>query len=93
MPPTPRARGGNPEAYARRALVNQTISWRIRKRPELPGAELPEPAMRLGGWLSATEVTLPAFSEPTNVTSGGAGTGVDAGRSPCGVLTGPRSPA
>ncbi|MFC6083619.1 SigE family RNA polymerase sigma factor [Sphaerisporangium aureirubrum] len=38
------ADGGNPEAYARRALVNQTISWRRRKRVELPGAELPERA-------------------------------------------------
>ncbi|MFI6926130.1 SigE family RNA polymerase sigma factor [Nonomuraea spiralis] len=36
------AKGGNPEAYARRALVNQTISWRRRRRPELPAAELPE---------------------------------------------------
>ncbi|MFC4062884.1 SigE family RNA polymerase sigma factor [Planomonospora corallina] len=38
------ARNGNPEAYARRALVNQTISWRRRKQVELPGAELPEQA-------------------------------------------------
>ncbi|MEU8356161.1 SigE family RNA polymerase sigma factor [Nonomuraea sp. NPDC048882] len=38
------AKGGNPEAYARKALVNQTISWRRRKRAELPGAELPESA-------------------------------------------------
>ncbi|MEV5887920.1 SigE family RNA polymerase sigma factor [Nonomuraea fuscirosea] len=37
------SKGGNPEAYARKALVNQTISWRRRRRPELPGAELPEP--------------------------------------------------
>ncbi|GAA3603302.1 hypothetical protein GCM10022419_104650 [Nonomuraea rosea] len=29
---------GNPEAYARKALVNQTISWRRRKSVELPGA-------------------------------------------------------
>ncbi|MFG1683420.1 SigE family RNA polymerase sigma factor [Nonomuraea sp. NPDC049269] len=36
------AKGGNPEAYARKALVNQNISWRRRKRVELPGAELPE---------------------------------------------------
>ncbi|MFF4197466.1 SigE family RNA polymerase sigma factor [Nonomuraea sp. NPDC001831] len=36
------AKDGNPEAYARRALVNQTISWRRRRRPELPAAELPE---------------------------------------------------
>jgi RNA polymerase sigma-70 factor (sigma-E family) len=35
------AKGGNPEAYARKALVNQTISWRRRRQPELPG-ELPE---------------------------------------------------
>ncbi|WP_329085063.1 SigE family RNA polymerase sigma factor [Streptosporangium sp. NBC_01469] len=35
---------GNPEAYARKALVNQTISWRRRKQVELPGAELPERA-------------------------------------------------
>ncbi|MEU0485395.1 SigE family RNA polymerase sigma factor [Streptosporangium sp. NPDC006013] len=38
------ADGGNPEAYARKALVNQTISWRRRKQVELPGAELPERA-------------------------------------------------
>ena len=38
------ADGGNPEAYARKALVNQTISWRRRKQVELPGAELPEQA-------------------------------------------------
>ncbi|GII60948.1 RNA polymerase sigma factor [Sphaerisporangium krabiense] len=38
------AKDGNPEAYARKALVNQAISWRRRKRVELPGAELPEPA-------------------------------------------------
>ncbi|MER6002306.1 SigE family RNA polymerase sigma factor [Nonomuraea sp. NPDC051941] len=36
------AKGGNPEAYARKALVNQTISWRKRKRIELSEAELPE---------------------------------------------------
>ncbi|WP_328807849.1 sigma-70 family RNA polymerase sigma factor [Nonomuraea antri] len=36
------ADGGNPEAYARKALVNQTISWRRRRRPELAGAGLPE---------------------------------------------------
>ncbi|MCK2216061.1 SigE family RNA polymerase sigma factor [Actinomadura sp. ATCC 31491] len=36
------ARDGNPEAYTRRALVNQYISWRRRLRPELPSAELPE---------------------------------------------------
>ncbi|MEU7749823.1 MULTISPECIES: SigE family RNA polymerase sigma factor [unclassified Nonomuraea] len=35
-------KGGNPEAYARKALVNQNISWRRRKRVELPGSELPE---------------------------------------------------
>ncbi|PRX63709.1 hypothetical protein B0I32_110161 [Nonomuraea fuscirosea] len=47
-------------------------------------------ASRAAGRLAERHgVTLPAFSEPTNVTSGGAGTGVDAGRSPCGVLTGP----
>ncbi|GLW10364.1 RNA polymerase sigma24 factor [Microtetraspora sp. NBRC 13810] len=38
------AKGGNPEAYARKALVNQTLSWRRRRRVELPGAELPERA-------------------------------------------------
>ncbi|NJP98884.1 SigE family RNA polymerase sigma factor [Nonomuraea sp. FMUSA5-5] len=38
------AKGGNPEAYARKALVNQAISWRRRKQVELPGAELPETA-------------------------------------------------
>ncbi|WP_165974394.1 sigma factor [Nonomuraea deserti] len=36
------AKGGNPEAYARRALVNQSISWRRRRHVELQGAELPE---------------------------------------------------
>jgi RNA polymerase sigma-70 factor (sigma-E family) len=36
------SKGGNPEAYARKALVNQTISWRRRKSVELPGAALPE---------------------------------------------------
>ncbi|GAA3677591.1 SigE family RNA polymerase sigma factor [Nonomuraea antimicrobica] len=34
--------GGNPEAYTRKALVNQYISWRRRPRPEVPRAELPE---------------------------------------------------
>ncbi|GAT66212.1 RNA polymerase sigma factor [Planomonospora sphaerica] len=38
------SRGGNPEAYARKALVNQTISWRRRKQIELPEAEPPEHA-------------------------------------------------
>ncbi|MER7503632.1 sigma factor [Nonomuraea pusilla] len=42
------ARGGNPEAYARKALVNQTISWRRRRRPEVPGADLPEPPAEAG---------------------------------------------
>ena len=36
------AKGGNPEAYACKALVNQNISWRRRRQVELPGAELPE---------------------------------------------------
>ncbi|MEV0616376.1 SigE family RNA polymerase sigma factor [Nonomuraea sp. NPDC050404] len=36
------SRGGNPEAYTRKALVNQYISWRRRPRPELPSAEVPE---------------------------------------------------
>ncbi|MEW9550267.1 SigE family RNA polymerase sigma factor [Nonomuraea sp. NPDC050783] len=35
-------RDGNPEAYTRRALVNQYISWRRRPRPESPSATLPE---------------------------------------------------
>jgi RNA polymerase sigma factor (sigma-70 family) len=38
------AKGGNPEAYARKALVNQTLSWRRRKQIELSGAVLPEVA-------------------------------------------------
>ncbi|WP_206068849.1 SigE family RNA polymerase sigma factor [Nonomuraea composti] len=38
------SRGGNPEAYTRKALVNQYISWRRRPRPELPSAEVPERA-------------------------------------------------
>jgi RNA polymerase sigma-70 factor (sigma-E family) len=36
------AEGGNPEAYTRKALVNQYISWRRRSRPELPSADPPE---------------------------------------------------
>ncbi|MFI6511094.1 SigE family RNA polymerase sigma factor [Streptosporangium sp. NPDC050855] len=36
------AKGGNPEAYARKALVNQSLSWRRRRHVELLGAELPE---------------------------------------------------
>ncbi|MEV4177041.1 SigE family RNA polymerase sigma factor [Nonomuraea sp. NPDC049709] len=34
--------GGNPEAYTRKALVNQYISWKRRPRPEAPSADLPE---------------------------------------------------
>ncbi|MFC5835273.1 SigE family RNA polymerase sigma factor [Nonomuraea insulae] len=36
------ARGGNPEAYTRKALVNQYISWRRRPSREVPSAEVPE---------------------------------------------------
>ncbi|GAA2844982.1 SigE family RNA polymerase sigma factor [Streptosporangium fragile] len=36
------SRGGNPEAYTRKALVNQYISWRRRPRRELPSANPPE---------------------------------------------------
>lgn len=36
------AGGGNPEAYTRKALLNQYISWKRRPRPEVLGAELPE---------------------------------------------------
>ncbi|MFB4273761.1 MULTISPECIES: SigE family RNA polymerase sigma factor [unclassified Nonomuraea] len=36
------SRGGSPEAYTRKALVNQYISWRRRPRFELPSAEVPE---------------------------------------------------
>ncbi|MEV0583129.1 SigE family RNA polymerase sigma factor [Nonomuraea sp. NPDC050310] len=36
------ARTGNPEAYTRKALVNQYISWRRRLRPELPSAHPPD---------------------------------------------------
>ncbi|MBF8188519.1 SigE family RNA polymerase sigma factor [Nonomuraea sp. K274] len=36
------ARGGNPEAYTRKALVNQYISWRRRSQPEVPSADPPE---------------------------------------------------
>ncbi|RSN14425.1 SigE family RNA polymerase sigma factor [Nonomuraea sp. WAC 01424] len=36
------ARDGNPEAYTRRALVNQYISWRRRPSRELPSADPPE---------------------------------------------------
>ncbi|MEQ4725708.1 SigE family RNA polymerase sigma factor [Nonomuraea sp. B19D2] len=35
-------KSGNPEAYARKALVNQALSWRRRKKIELPEAELSE---------------------------------------------------
>lgn len=35
-------RHGNPEAYTRKALVNQYISWRRRTRKELPSADPPE---------------------------------------------------
>ncbi|AWS45459.1 SigE family RNA polymerase sigma factor [Streptosporangium sp. 'caverna'] len=34
--------GGNPEAYTRKALVNQYISWRRRPHPESPSANPPE---------------------------------------------------
>ncbi|MEV6864974.1 SigE family RNA polymerase sigma factor [Streptosporangium subroseum] len=33
---------GSPEAYTRKALVNQYISWRRRVRKELPSADPPE---------------------------------------------------
>ncbi|WP_342342472.1 sigma factor-like helix-turn-helix DNA-binding protein [Planobispora rosea] len=33
---------GNPEAYTRKALINQHISWRRRVRKELPSADPPE---------------------------------------------------
>ncbi|GAA0941413.1 SigE family RNA polymerase sigma factor [Nonomuraea longicatena] len=36
------AKDGNPEAYTRRALVNQYISWRRRHRPEVPSARPPD---------------------------------------------------
>ncbi|MEV0589559.1 SigE family RNA polymerase sigma factor [Nonomuraea sp. NPDC050310] len=36
------ARDGNPEAYARRALINEHISWRRRRRPDIPTAHPPE---------------------------------------------------
>ncbi|MFD1541332.1 SigE family RNA polymerase sigma factor [Nonomuraea guangzhouensis] len=36
------SKGGNPEAYTRKALVNQYISWKRRPRPESPSADLPE---------------------------------------------------
>ncbi|MER6505372.1 SigE family RNA polymerase sigma factor [Nonomuraea sp. NPDC048881] len=39
------ARDGNPEAYTRKALVNQYISWRRRPNPELPSADPPERAV------------------------------------------------
>ncbi|GII80654.1 RNA polymerase sigma factor [Sphaerisporangium rufum] len=38
--------GGNAEAYTRKALINQHISWRRRKIVETPHAELPEPGGR-----------------------------------------------
>ncbi|WP_433221447.1 SigE family RNA polymerase sigma factor [Microtetraspora malaysiensis] len=36
------SRDGNPEAYTRKALVNEYISWRRRSRRELPSADPPE---------------------------------------------------
>ncbi|MEU8204487.1 SigE family RNA polymerase sigma factor [Streptosporangium sp. NPDC049046] len=36
------SRSGNPEAYTRKALVNQYISWRRRPHLELPSADPPE---------------------------------------------------
>ncbi|GAA4048687.1 SigE family RNA polymerase sigma factor [Nonomuraea soli] len=36
------AAGGNPEAYARKALINQHISWRRRLRRDVPTPVLPE---------------------------------------------------
>jgi RNA polymerase sigma-70 factor (sigma-E family) len=36
------SRGGNPEAYTRKALVNQYISLRRRPQPELPSADPPD---------------------------------------------------
>jgi RNA polymerase sigma-70 factor (sigma-E family) len=43
------SRGGNPEAYTRKALVNQYISWRRRPHPELPSADPPERAASYDG--------------------------------------------
>ncbi|GII80730.1 RNA polymerase sigma24 factor [Sphaerisporangium rufum] len=38
------ARDGNPEAYARRCLVNESVSWRRRRwHAESPSARPPEP--------------------------------------------------
>ncbi|MFI6326118.1 SigE family RNA polymerase sigma factor [Nonomuraea sp. NPDC050556] len=37
------AKDGNPEAYARRSLINEHISWRRRRRfTDVPSASLPE---------------------------------------------------
>lgn len=36
------AEDGNPEAYTRKAMVNEYISWRRRFRPEVPSADPPE---------------------------------------------------
>ncbi|WP_327109227.1 SigE family RNA polymerase sigma factor [Nonomuraea glycinis] len=36
---------GNPEAYTRKALVNQYIAWKRRSRPESPSAYPPESGM------------------------------------------------
>ncbi|MEV4475844.1 SigE family RNA polymerase sigma factor [Nonomuraea sp. NPDC049504] len=46
------ARGGNPEAYIRKSLVNQYTSWRRRPRRELPSAEVPQ------GGVSHDDATL-----------------------------------
>ena len=40
------ARHGNSEAYARKALVNQYLSWRRRKHVELPASRCPNTAAR-----------------------------------------------
>ncbi|WP_207621184.1 hypothetical protein [Streptosporangium minutum] len=68
-------RQGSPDAYTRRALINQHISWRRRTRKELPSAHPPERGhshdatvdrpgeariLRLGHWLNATKAAVMA---------------------------------
>ncbi|WP_219467391.1 sigma factor [Nonomuraea rhizosphaerae] len=43
------AKDGSPEAYTRKAMVNQYISWRRRARPEVPSADPPERGVSYDG--------------------------------------------
>jgi RNA polymerase sigma-70 factor (sigma-E family) len=54
------ARDGNPEAYTRRCLINESISWRRRRRwyAELPSAHPPESTRVSGEVESLHRITL-----------------------------------